>query len=161
MIRKLIKIIVIGFIAIMIIIQFFRPERFTTTEMTKDDVMKVLNVPLDVQYILKRSCYDCHSNQTSWPWYTEIAPVSWLIADDVKKGRQKFNFSEWGKMPVSKQGTKLQKICDKINGDASKITGDPMPLPKYLLIHKDKILSQADKDILCKWADAQADSLEK
>ena len=159
MFKKLFKIIIIILIGGFIVIQFFRPERYSTTEITNDDITKVLDVPGNVQGLLKRSCYDCHSNQTYWPWYSEIAPISWLIADDVNGGRSKFNFSEWGKLSVSKQSTKLQKICDKINGDESKIEGEPMPLPKYLILHKDKVLSKAEKEILCNWANTQADSL--
>ena len=159
MFKKLIKIILIILVVGFIVIQFFRPERNSTTEITKDDINRVLNVPGNVQGLLKRSCYDCHSNQTYWPWYSEIAPISWLITDDVNKGRLKFNFSEWGKLSASKQSTKLQKFCDKINGNLSDVGGSPMPLPKYLILHKDKVLSQAEKDIICKWANATADSL--
>ena len=154
MFKKLIKLILLVFIVVIVVIQIFRPERFTSNEITKDDITKVYTVQDNVQKILKRSCFDCHSNHTVWPWYTNIAPVSWLVADDVNKGRNKMNFSEWGKISVSKQGTKLQKICDNV-------TEGEMPLPKYLMIHKDAVLSQEEKDILCKWAEAQADSLEK
>jgi hypothetical protein len=152
MLKKIIKIVLIILIAGFIIAQFFRPERFTTAEVTNDEITKVFNVPENVQKILKRSCYDCHSNHTVWPWYTNISPISLLVADDVNSGRKKMNFSEWRKISVSKQSTKLQKICDNIKA------GD-MPLPKYLLIHRDAVLSLEEKDILCKWADAQADSL--
>lgn len=152
MFKKLLKIVLIILIVGLVISQFIRPERFSTGEVTKDDIANVLKVPDDVQKILKRSCFDCHSNHTVWPWYTNISPVNWLVYDDVNSGRHKMNFSEWGKLTVSKQSTKLQNICDKLKD------GD-MPLPKYLLIHRDAVLSQQEKDILCKWADAQADSL--
>jgi len=152
MIKKLFKWILVIFILCIIIVQVFRPERFSSNELTRDDITKMYPVPDNVQKILKRSCYDCHSNQTVWPWYTNVAPVSWLVADDVNSGRRKMNFSEWGKVTVSKQSTKLQKICDELNDNA-------MPLPKYLLIHRDAVLSKDEKDILCNWANALADSL--
>jgi len=152
MFKKILKIALLLIVLGLVIAQFFRPERFSTGEVTKDDITNVLQVPDDVQKILKRSCFDCHSNHTIWPWYTNVSPVNWLVYDDVNTGRHKMNFSEWGKLSVSKQSTKLQNICDNIKD------GD-MPLPKYLLIHRDAVLSQQEKDILCKWADAQADSL--
>jgi hypothetical protein len=152
MIKKIIKIVLIIVVLGLVISQFIRPERFSTTEVTKDDITNVLKVPDDVQKVLKRSCYDCHSNHTVWPWYTNVSPVNWLVYDDVNSGRHKMNFSEWGKLSVSKQSTKLQNISENVKD------GD-MPLPKYLLIHRDAVLSQQEKDILCKWADAQADSL--
>ncbi len=129
----------------MIAIQFInRPDKSASTEITADDITKKLVVPADVQNIIKRSCFDCHSNQTVWPWYSSVAPVSWLVADDIVKGRKKMNFNEWGKLSQSKQEKKLADICDQI-------TDENMPLPKYLIIHKDAKLSQADKDALCNW----------
>lgn len=153
MIKKVIKIILIIFISIIVIIQFFRPERFHTDEVTADDITKKINVPDNVQEILKHSCFDCHSNHTDWPWYTNFAPVSWVIADDVKKGRAKMNFSEWGKLSPTKQGLRLENICEQIS------EGE-MPLPKYLILHPDKVLSDADKDILCKWSKEEKEKME-
>ncbi|HEY3249924.1 MAG TPA: heme-binding domain-containing protein, partial [Ignavibacteria bacterium] len=86
-----------------------------------------------------------------WPWYTNIAPASWLVAQDVRNGRAKMNFSEWGKIPESKQEARLEAICDKI-------TEGEMPLPKYLIFHGDAVLTQQDKDALCKWTE---DELKK
>ncbi len=142
--KKVIKYLFIVIILAMVAIQFFRPDRFYSAEMTPDDINKKMQIPGNVQGIFKRSCYDCHSNQTFWPWYSNIAPVSWLVADDVTKGRKKMNFSEWGKMSQPKQEKKLTDICDEI-------TDDKMPLPKYLVIHKDATLSKADKDAICGW----------
>jgi hypothetical protein len=140
-------------IALIVLIQLYRPERYTTTEITSDDVTKVLNVPDNVQNVIKRSCYDCHSNHTRWPWYSGVAPVSWFVISDVSRGRAKMNFSEWGKYSKTKQGIKLDNICDEIS------QGD-MPLKQYLYIHKDAVLSKEDKDILCSWAKEQSKKLE-
>lgn len=151
--KKIIKwgLIIIG--VIIILMQFYRPERFTTLEVSANHVTKKLNVPANVESILKRSCFDCHSNHTRWPWYSNVAPMSWLVIDDVNTGRSKMNFSEWGKLSGSKQEIKLDKICEMI-------TEGEMPLPKYLLIHKEAELSQADKDILCSWANSELKRLE-
>ena len=140
-------------IALIILIQLYRPERYTTTEITSDDVTNVLNVPDNVQKIIKRSCYDCHSNHTKWPWYSAVAPVSWFVISDVSRGRSKMNFSEWGKYSITKQGIKLDNICDEIS------EGD-MPLKQYLYLHKDAVLSKEEKDILCGWAKEQLKKLE-
>jgi hypothetical protein len=153
--KKILKIVfvvlLIGFIAI----QFFnRPDKTTTSEITPGHFTKVMSVPANVESILKRSCYDCHSNHTVWPWYTAVAPVSWLVADDVVKGRKKMNFSEWNKIPDSKKEARLSEICEKINADE-------MPLSNYLIIHGDAKLSQADKDILCKWVEAELKKMEE
>lgn len=141
-------------IALVILIQLYRPERYTTTEITSDEVTNVLNVPDNVQKILKRSCYDCHSNHTKWPWYSAVAPVSWFVISDVSRGHAKMNFSEWGKYSKTKQSIKLDNICDEIS------QGD-MPLKEYLYLHKDAVLSKEEKDILCGWAKEQSKKLEE
>lgn len=145
--KKVIKIVLIVIIALFVLIQLYRPERFTTSDITPDHITKLMNVPPNIESILKRSCFDCHSNHTVWPWYSNIAPVSWLLSYDVNRGRKMMNFSEWGKLSVSKRENKLAKICDKI-------TDNEMPLPKYLILHPDAILSDSDKKILCNWADS-------
>ncbi|RPI18631.1 MAG: cytochrome C [Ignavibacteriae bacterium] len=146
--KKIIKISLIVIIALFLLIQLYRPERFTTAEVTPDHITKKLNVPANVESILRRSCFDCHSNHTNWPWYSNVAPASWLLADDVETGRKEMNFSEWGKMPESKREIKLESICEEIE------EGE-MPLPKYLILHPDAKLSDADKKILCDWAESQ------
>jgi len=151
--KKTLKLLALIIIAFVVLIQLYRPDRYTTSEITSDHVTKVLNVPENVQTILKRSCFDCHSNQTRWPWYSGVAPVSWFVISDVSRGRAKMNFSEWGKYSKNKQSIKLDNICDEIS------QGD-MPLKQYLYIHKDAVLSQQEKDILCSWAKEQSQKLE-
>ena len=146
--KKIIKIILFLLLAAIVVIQFFRPDRFTTADINENDITKKMPVPENVQQILKRSCYDCHSNHTVWPWYSNVAPMSWLVAKDVRGGRGKMNFSEWGKISPSKQEARLQSICDEISEDE-------MPLKNYLLIHTDAKLTQQEKDALCAWAEAE------
>ena len=152
--KKVLKIIVVILVVGFIAIQFInRPDKITISEISGDDITKKAAVPADVQTVLKRSCYDCHSNQTVWPWYSNIAPVSWLVADDVVKGKKKMNFSEWGKMSAPKQEKKFSDIIDQV-------TDTLMPLPKYLIIHKDAALSEADKQVILKWANGEKDKME-
>jgi hypothetical protein len=142
--KKFLKYFAIFIIIALVGMQFVRPEKITTSDIGPDHLTKKVQVPANVESILKRSCYDCHSNHTVWPWYSNIAPVSWLVAGDVNDGRKKMNFSEWGKLSATKQEKKLTDICDEV-------TEGGMPLPKYLIIHKDAALTQADKDVLCNW----------
>ncbi len=149
--KILLLILVIGFI----VIQFInRPDKTILSETTPDDITKHTQVPENVKDILKRSCYDCHSGHTNWPWYSHVAPVSWLVADDVVKGRKKLNFSEWAKMQDTKKEARLNEMCEQTR------SGE-MPLPNYLIIHKEAELSQADKDALCKWVEDEMKKLEE
>jgi Haem-binding domain len=151
--KKTLKLLAIVIAALIILIQLYRPERYFTAEMTSDHITKKINVPSNVESILRRSCFDCHSNHTNWPWYSAVAPVSWFVISDVDRGRKKMNFSEWGKYSKDKQGIKLDKICDEI-------TEGEMPLKQYLYIHKDAVLSQEQKNTLCSWAKEEAKKLE-
>lgn len=145
MIKKILKWGFLILLVAFIVIQFInRPDKVSSAEITNDDITKKLAVPENVQGIMKRACYDCHSNQTKWPWYSNIAPASWLVADDIKEGRKKMNFSEWGKIPESKRQLRLENICEEVQEGK-------MPLPKYLIMHKEAELTQADKEVLCNW----------
>ena len=153
--KKILKIILIVLVVGFIVIQFInRPDKTILSETAPDDITKHTEVPQNVQNILKRSCYDCHSSHTNWPWYSSVAPVSWFVADDVVKGRKKLNFSEWNKIPNAKKEARLNEMCEQIK------SGE-MPLPNYLIIHKEAELTQADKDALCSWSDAEMKKLEE
>jgi hypothetical protein len=152
--KKKFKISLYILIGLFLLIQVYRPERTRTDDITKDHLINVMNVPDNVQNILKRSCYNCHSEQTEWPWYSNIAPASWLVISDVTGARARMNLSEFGKYSKDKQSIKLSKICDMI-------TNKEMPPTKYAMIHRDAVLTQEDKDILCNWANAVSDSLSE
>lgn len=151
--KKIIKIVLSVVILAFIVIQFFRPDRTTSEAYEENHITKMMNVPDNVHQILKRSCFDCHSDHTRWPWYSNIAPASWLVAKDVRYGRAKMNFSQWGKMSEGKREARLESICDEISDDE-------MPLKKYLLLHSDAKLSRQDKDILCNWVEAELKKIE-
>lgn len=105
------------------------------------------NVPADIGAILQRSCQDCHSNRTKWPWYSHVAPVSWTVASDVNGGRRHFNMDEWGEYSLEKKQSKLTKICEELK------SGD-MPDSKYLWIHRSAKLTNQQRATLCDWAEA-------
>jgi Haem-binding domain len=102
--------------------------------------------------LIKNSCYDCHSDETKWPWYSNIAPSMWLVANDVHKGRKAMNFSEWGTYTKSKRVVKLGLINDQVSGGT-------MPLSEYLFIHHNAELTKAERDSICTWAQGEGDRL--
>jgi len=116
------------------------------------DPKLAVDAPEEVQAILKRSCFDCHSNKVVFPWYSSIAPVSWFTKMHVKEGREHMNFSIWKSYSEEKRLKYLQKIPKAIKSK--------MPLPSYLLIHKEAVLSDADKEVLSSWAAEAAFDLE-
>jgi len=111
-----------------------------------------LQAPEEVQAILKRSCFDCHSNHTNFPWYSSIAPVSWFTKMHVKEGREHMNFSAWASYDDEKKAKYLDKIPKAIKSK--------MPLPSYLIMHPDAKLSEDDKKVLSDWATDAAFDLE-
>jgi len=103
--------------------------------------------PKPVKQILKQSCYDCHSNETKWPWYSYVAPVSWLVAHDVKEGRSHLNFSKWQAIR-DQQDTKEEIVEEVVEGE--------MPMPIYLVMHTDARLKQEAITTLKSWAGVAA-----
>ena len=93
--------------------------------------------------ILDRSCQDCHSSRTSWPWYSHVAPVSWIVSKHVREGREMLDFSEWATQPYSEDERML--ICDAVSEGR-------MPPPEYTVIHRNAKLSQRDVELICGWA---------
>lgn len=138
--KKWLKRIFVVLAALFLGAQFFRPER--TNPAT--DPTKMLRAPANVQAILERSCYDCHTYQTRWPWYSGIAPVSFLLTHDVEEGREELLFSEWRAYTPRDADHKLEEICEQIQERE-------MPLPPYLIMHPSARLSDADRQVLCEW----------
>ena len=113
------------------------------------DEQMVIAAPPEIIKVLESSCYDCHSNRTNWPFYSYVAPVSWLIAQDVKEGRGKLNFSEWSKSSVQKRERLKEEIIEEIENK-------DMPLPIYLILHPRAELSDQQKQMLEYWTGAGA-----
>ncbi len=135
---------ILGTAGLLAAMQLYRPARTNPPIDPKQEIGAVLHVDPAAQAILDRSCRDCHSNRTVWPTYSEIAPISWLVADDVNSGRRHMNFSDWGTYPPYKQLDLLNEIC-KI------VTQRDMPPFSYNLIHGTARLSQPDRDAICAW----------
>ena len=133
-------------------IQFVRPARTNPPIQQSQTISAHTQMPEQVGKILERACSDCHSNNTNWPWYTNVAPVSWWTIDHVNHGRSHLNYSEWGKLPRNDQQKTLQEICDEV------LDGN-MPLPSYLPMHPQARLSEQDKKVLCDWTEAERQRL--
>ncbi len=146
--KRVLKIIVIVIAVAFIAIQFIPVER---TNPPVDPALTIeahMNVPPEVQMILARSCSDCHSHKTEYPWYARIAPVSWWMRDHIDQGRSHMNFSEWGKLDPDGREHKLEEICEEVRDRK-------MPLPSYTWGHRDAVLSDADIKMLCSWTEAE------
>jgi hypothetical protein len=140
--RKLFKYLLIAVVIFLAAAQFLQPDR-TNPPINPASTFEVVAHPRpEAASILKRACYDCHSNVTVWPWYSKVAPVSWLVASDVKAGRSHLNFSEWGFLSPEMAQRRLLNACDEVKG------GD-MPLWQYRLIHSEAKLSEQDIATLC------------
>lgn len=144
---SLAKKIGLGILLMFVALQFFRPARNKSMGMLTSDVTQVVLVPDDVHKVLVRSCYDCHSDNTVYPWYMEVQPVAWYLANHIKDGKRALNFSEFGALMPRKQMRKLQDVAKEVQ------KGD-MPLSSYTLIHKDAKLSEAEKALVVSWADS-------
>ena len=128
-----------GLAVALVAVQFFPVARVNPTERGQPDA------PSEVQALLQRACYDCHSNETGWPWYSYVAPMSLLIARDVDEGRRQFNFSLWSQFNERRKSRKLKEIVEQV--EKSK-----MPQWYYVSLHPDAKLSAADRELIIKWA---------
>ena len=149
--RRLVRRALIVFIVAFVAIQVIRPDR--TNPPAPQATSLLPKVPSEVRGILDRSCRDCHSNETRWPLYSQVAPMSWLVAGHVRDGRDAFNYSEWTTYSSDDQDSFLGGMC-------SLPRRGRMPLPSYLLIHRDAKLSPADVTTLCTWSEKMRDTLQ-
>ena len=144
--RKL-KWIFIALVTGFALLQLTNPPR--TNPPVIHDLMASSATPPQVAAMLHAACYDCHSSETLWPWYSHIAPMSWLIASDVKEGREHLNLSDWPNDNPMRAAKPLENMSDEIS------SGE-MPLPKYTKIHADARLTQIQRKELSDWLDAEA-----
>ena len=149
--RKKVILIILG---LLVIIQFIRPARNISTADSTNEISKHYMVPEDVKKIMQVSCNDCHTNNTNYPWYTNIQPVGWWMQWHVNQGKKHLNFEEFASYTPKKQHHKLEETEEQL-----KYGG--MPLNSYLWIHKDAKLSPEQKDLLINWATALKEKIAK
>jgi len=138
---------------ILFILQFIRPEHNKSIRVLTTDISKVITTPDTVLTLLKNACFDCHSNNTYYPWYSNIQPMGWLMAYHIKNAKKELNFSEFGSYSQRRQSSKLEGI-------ANSITDNIMPLKSYKIMHKSAQLTANEKSILINWAQSSKDSLK-
>jgi hypothetical protein len=140
MLKKIFLTLALLFLAI----QFFRSPKNLSAAPSPDDLTAIHPTPPAVKEILRVACYDCHSNNTRYPWYAEVQPLSWWLANHISHAQTELNFSEFGTYPAKKAARKLEACVDEI-------ADDKMPLPSYRLTHHDARLSEAQKTLLSDW----------
>lgn len=134
----------IGIVAILIIIQFFRIDQTNPAVEIKKDIITVTKADDKIASMLKSACYDCHSHETKYPWYSNIAPISWLLAEHRNDGRKHLNFSIWGDYSEKKYKHKLEECIEMVQ------EGE-MPMDSYVWFHPEAKLTEDQKQYLLEW----------
>ncbi len=146
--KKYLKIIAVVLFAAFLLAQLFRPDRANPPVVEAETLEYSAPVPENVEAVLVRSCSDCHANKTNYPWYSNVTPFNFFLANHIEEGRRNLNFSVWNTYEKNRKRRKLDQICEQISEGQ-------MPLPSYLWIHRDAQLSDEDRKILCDWTDAE------
>ena len=151
---RIVKIVLICLAIAFVLIQFVRIDRSNPPVVSENSIEAAVNVPADIEQIFGRSCNDCHSNKTVYPWYTQVAPVSWWLRNHIDDGRRELNLNEFATYAARKQDRKLEEVCDQVK------SGE-MPLPSYLIVHGGAALSEQDKQVICDWTAVERAKLPK
>lgn len=148
---KILRWIFAALVLAFILLQFTNPLRKNSP--VKNDFIAATAPPPKIEKMFRAACYDCHSDETRWPWYSRIAPVSWKIAEDVSDGRYNLNFSDWPTNNPVRAAKKMEDMSDEIG------YGD-MPLKKYTFIHRDARLTDSQRKELENWLMSKAAELK-
>jgi len=133
-----------------IFIQFFRIQKNISTEVPENDFLRAHpKMQAELQQVFTTSCYDCHSNNTNYPWYASIAPFSWVIDQHIRNGKFEMNFNDYDTHGKKQKIRLLDDICEVVS-DSS------MPPSNYLMLHPDAILSEEEKTGICEWTETEA-----
>ena len=149
--RKVVKGVAL-FLGAALVIQLVRPARTNPPTYPERTLARTSHVTPEAKAVLERACRDCHSNDTEWPWYTNVAPVSWFVIDHVNSGRRHFNYADWAKYDEDQKPRILKDICDLTRKR-------DMPMSSYLWMHADARVSDRDTAALCSWTDAERQRL--
>ena len=138
---KIVKIIALILLVGFVGIQFVPTDLNQSDTVPKTDFLLVNNTQENISALLQESCYDCHSNNTEYPWYNKVQPVAWFLEDHINEGKEELNFNEWDAYSNRRKNSKLKSII-------SQVKDDEMPLASYTLIHKDAKLSNSEKTLI-------------
>ncbi|MWW25998.1 heme-binding domain-containing protein [Algibacter lectus] len=147
-VEKIVLILLVAFVGI----QFIPTKRNQSDTIPATDFILVNKVPNSIKKKLQVSCYDCHSNNTNYPWYNKVQPVAWFLEDHINEGKAELNFSEWDSLSNRRKASKLRSIIKQIESDK-------MPLESYTVIHKDAEFSEQEKTTIIQWITRLKDSL--
>jgi len=141
-----VKVVLWVLAGLLVAAQFVQPKRTNPSVVASRGLEAHVPVPAQVSSILKRSCYDCHSSVTVWPWYSHVAPVSWLLVDDVNQGRSHINFQDWEAQENAAEANEhLRTICKEVQDGG-------MPPLTYRMMHKASRLAPQDINSICSWS---------
>jgi hypothetical protein len=149
-IRRIVVFLLLVFIAI----QFFQPSKNNNDFDLTNDISKMVAVPDSVQSILKSACYDCHSNNTEYPWYSNVQPVAWWLNDHVEEGKQHLNFNEFVSIQPRNGKSTRERQLKKIEEIKETIEEGEMPLTSYTWLHAEARLSETQKKLIYAWVDS-------
>ena len=138
------KRILLGLVILFLGMQLFRIDMDNPVVNYEQDFISMMNPPSEVESILKTSCYDCHSNETNYPWYSNVAPVSWWVEHHIEEGREELNFSEWGTYDAERKDHKLEECAEEVE------EGE-MPLQPYTITHGNAKLSEEQRELMEEW----------
>lgn len=141
----MVKKILVGLLIVFIVIQFIQPEKNKSDVPGENDIRVHYSVPSNVLGVLKRACFDCHSNNTSYPWYSYIQPLGWWLDHHIEEGKEHLDFSEFNSYSPKKAAHKLEEVVEMVEDGE-------MPLESYTLIHKDAVLNKREKELIINWA---------
>ena len=144
--RQWVKRIGLATLFLLLAIQFIPVNRNNPAVYPSRSIYAAQPMPAEVRAVFERSCKDCHTNETVWPWYSVVAPVSWLVARDVHQARHKMNFSEWGSYPAQQKEDRLEEICEQV-------TKGEMPDRKYVLLHRSARITPREREAVCQWTE--------
>lgn len=144
---RLIKLAAVLFVLAFVGVQVIRPERTNPPVDASRTIKSQMQVPPHISSMLERACRDCHSHETHWPWYSNIAPLSWLLVDDVNAAREDMNLSDWAQYPADEAAEILEDACKQARQRR-------MPLSNYVLLHPDAKLSDQEIAAFCAWTES-------
>jgi hypothetical protein len=138
---------------VLIVIQFIRPARNIGESKTEKDISHATTVPIEVASILEKSCYDCHSNNSTYLWYFNMQPLGWWLQHHINEGKEELNFSEFASYSLKRQKKKLKEIAEQLREKE-------MPMSSYTLVHTDAKISDAQIDLVANWANDELQKIE-
>ena len=142
------KKILLALLIVFVIMQFFRIDKTNPPIVAEQDFLQATNAPSDIQELITNACYDCHSHHTEYPWYTNVAPLSWWIKGHINEGRKHLNFSTWTEGSAKKREHKLEEC-------AEEVLALKMPMPSFTYTHSEAKLSEAQVATLVDWFESE------